>query len=112
MPSHRHSHDWHPHPQQKRTGPGAPEHMRAGDCGREARGDREQECEWEWGGRRKNDEESEMAYLRRWRHIATRKRALALAPCWFAASLAPGRDGWNVPHNSVPETWMYWESDA
>ncbi|KAJ7847519.1 hypothetical protein B0H13DRAFT_2362440 [Mycena leptocephala] len=64
MPPHHHSHDRHPHPQQKRTGPGAPEHMRAGDCGREARGDRERE--WEWGWRGKDDEESEMTYLRHW----------------------------------------------
>jgi hypothetical protein len=56
MPPHHHSHDRHPHPQQKRTGPGAPEHMRAGDCEREAWGDRERE----WGWREKDDEESEM----------------------------------------------------
>ncbi|KAJ7809357.1 hypothetical protein B0H13DRAFT_2478943 [Mycena leptocephala] len=64
MLPHHHSHDRHPHPQQKWTGPGTPKHMRAGDCGREARGDREREWEWGCGGREKNGEENELPWFR------------------------------------------------
>jgi hypothetical protein len=63
MPPHHHSHDRHPHPQQRRTGPGTPEHMRAVDCGQKARGDMDGNANGNGEGG-KNDEENQLPRAR------------------------------------------------